>query len=77
MLAPLVFASSAFVPVSFLHFLQLAGDDLFQLFVTGKHFFQLGDVLANRFQFLENFVDRELSQAMELQLEDGVDLNRC
>src|SRR6266849_4338856 len=66
---------AAVVAVSFLYFLQLASDDLLQLFVAGKYFFQFGDVLANGFQFLENFVDRELREAMELQLEDGVDLD--
>src|SRR5216684_2211059 len=66
---------AAVVAVSFLYFLQLASDDLLQLFVAGEDFFQLGDVLADGFQFLENFVDRELREAMELQLEDGVDLD--
>ncbi len=32
-------------------------------------------MLADRLQFLEDFVDGELREAMELQLEDGVDLN--
>src|SRR4029077_5569004 len=66
---------AAVVAVSLLHFLKLAGDHLLQLFVAGEDFFQLSDVLADGFQFLEDFIDRELSEAMELQLEDGIDLN--
>src|SRR6266446_3467708 len=66
---------AAIVAVRLLHFLELAGDDLLQLFVAGEDFFQLGDVLADGLQFLENFVDRELRQAVELQFEDGVDLD--
>src|SRR6266478_1957199 len=66
---------AAVVAVSFLHFLELAGDDLFQFFVARENFFQLGDVFADGFQFLEDFVDGELREAVELQLKDGVDLN--
>src|SRR6266852_5204349 len=66
---------ASIVAVRLLHFLELAGDDLLQLFVGGEDFFQLGDVLADGFQFLDDFVDGELREAVELQLEDGVDLD--
>src|SRR5260370_2409089 len=67
---------AAIVVVRLLHFLELAGNDLLELSVAGENFFQFGDLLADRLQFLEDFVDGELREAMELQLEDGVDLNR-
>src|SRR6266849_6639237 len=67
---------AAIVAVRLLHFLEFAGDDLLQLFVGGENFFQLGDVLADGLQFLENLVDRELRQAVELQFKDGINLNR-
>ena len=47
----------------------------FSFLLAGQNFLQLGDQLADGLQFLENFVDRELRQAMQLQFEDGVDLN--
>src|SRR4029077_2978675 len=67
---------SPIVAVGFLHFLQLAGDDLLQLFVAGKNFFQLRNVVADGFQFLQNFIDGELREAMELQFKNGIDLDR-
>ena len=36
--------------------------------------FVLGDLFADFAQFVEDFVDRELGEAIELQFEDGVDL---
>ena len=66
---------AAIVAVGFVDFAELGGDDLLELFLAGKNFFQLGDEFADGFQFLENFVDGELRQAMELQFEDGVDLD--
>src|SRR6266478_151241 len=66
---------ASIVAVRLLHFLELAGDDLLQLFVGGEDLFQLGDVLADGIQFLDDFVDGELREAVELQLEDGVDLD--
>src|SRR6266852_2668489 len=38
---------AAVVAVSFLYFLQLASDDLLQLFVACKYFFQFGDLFAD------------------------------
>ena len=66
---------AALVAVGFVDFAQLGGDDLLQFLLAGENFFQLGDQLADGFQFLENFVDGELRQAVQLQFEDGVDLD--
>src|ERR1700730_4299009 len=63
------------VAIGLLDFLQLAGDYLLQLFVAGKDFFQLGDVLADGLQFLDDFVDGKLREAVELQLENSIDLD--
>ncbi len=67
---------AAFVAVSLVNFAQLRGNDLLQLFFAVENFFQFGDQFANGFQFLENFIDGELREAVELQFEDGVNLNR-
>src|SRR5262245_19961950 len=63
------------VSVGFLDVAQLGDNDRLEFFVAGQDFFEFGDAFANGFQFLENFVDRELGQAVELQLEDGVHLD--
>ena len=45
-----------------------------QLLLRGQNRFVLGNALANFGEFLEDFVDGELREAIELQFEDGVDL---
>ena len=67
---------AAVVAVRLLHFLQLAGDDRLQFLVARKNFFEFRDVLADRLQFLQDFVDRQLRQAMQLQFENRVHLHR-
>src|SRR6266851_4484767 len=65
---------AAIVPVRFVHFAQLADDDLLEFFVAGENFLQLGDEFADGLQFLENFIDRELREAVQLQFENRIDL---
>ncbi len=40
----------------------------------GEDGLELGDVVADFGEFLEELVDGELGKAVELQFEDGVDL---
>ena len=40
---------AAVVAIRLMNFLQLRSDHLFQLFVAGKNFAQLGDQIADRF----------------------------
>ena len=63
------------VAVSFLDFVQLCGDNRLEFFLAGENFPQLRDLLADRLQFLQDFIDRELREAMQLQFEDRVDLS--
>ncbi len=53
---------------------QFLDDYLAQLFLAGQDGFVLGDALAHLLQFIQQFVDGELRQAVELQFENGVDL---
>ena len=57
-----------------MHFAQLGDDDGFQLLFAGEDRLQFGDAVADLREFLEDFVDGELSEAMQLQFEDRVDL---
>src|ERR1700720_3184207 len=65
---------AAVVAVGFHHFAKLGHDDGFQFFLAAEDFAQLGDAIANFFQFLEDFIDRKARQAVELQFEKRVDL---
>src|SRR5467141_5115729 len=65
---------AAIVSVGFVHFAQLADDDLLEFLVACQNLAQLGDQFTNGLQFLDNFVDRKLRQPVQLQFEDGVDL---
>src|SRR5208283_3788267 len=65
---------AAVVAVSFVDLAQLGGDYLLELPVAGQDFAQFRDEVADGLQFLEDFVNRELRQAMELQFEDGINL---
>src|SRR5438128_8150774 len=65
---------AAIVAIRFVNFFQLRSDDGFQLAFAGEDFLQLDDQVANGFQFVENFVDGKLRQAVQLQFEDGVNL---
>src|SRR5262245_47084438 len=66
---------AAVVAVRFLDVTQFRDDDRLQLFVAGENLLEFGDALADGFQLFKDFVDRELRQAVQLQLQDGVDLN--
>ena len=63
------------VAIGFVDFAQLRGDDLLEFLVAGEDFAQFGDEVADGLQFLENFIDGELREAVELQFEDGIDLD--
>ena len=64
------------VAVLFANLFKLGDDYLAQSFVAAQNLFVLGDLLEDLVEFVENLVDRELSEAIELQLEDGVDLTQ-
>ncbi len=65
---------AAGVAVAVANVFQLLDDDFAELLVGGEDFFVLGNSLADFGELVENFVHRELGEAIELQLEDGVDL---
>ena len=68
---------AAIVAVGFMYFLQLSGNDRLELAIVRQNLFEFVDDGADRLQFLEDVVDGELRQAMQLEFEDGIDLNRC
>jgi len=53
---------------------ELLDDNRAEFRFAGQDQFVFGDANANLAQFLKNFVDRELRQAIELQFKNGVDL---
>jgi hypothetical protein len=53
---------------------ELLDDDAAELFLAGEDGLVLGDVVADGAELVEELVDGELGEAVELQLEDGVDL---
>src|SRR5438034_273053 len=63
------------IAVILLDFLQLADDDGFEFLLARENLFQLRDAFADGFQFLEDFVDGKLRQAVQLQFEDRIHLN--
>ncbi len=65
---------AARVAVLVANFFEFLDDDGAQLLVAGEDRLVLGDACAYLVQFVEQFVDGELRQAIELQFEDGVDL---
>ena len=67
--------SAPVISVGLVNFPQLAGDDALQFPLARKDFLEFGDPVADRFQLLQNFVDRKLGQAVQLEFEDSVDLH--
>ena len=65
---------AAGVAVLFLDEGELVGDDGTELGGGVEDGLVLGDVFADLGEFLEELVDGELGEAVELELEDGVDL---
>ena len=55
-------------------FFQFLDDDGAQFLLAAEDLFVLGDLLADLGELVEDFVDGELGEAVELQLEDGIDL---
>ncbi len=65
---------AALVAVLVANLFEFLDDDVAQLLVAGEDRLVLGDLVADLAELLEDFVDGELREAIELQLEDGVDL---
>ena len=65
---------AAGVAVLVADFGELLDDDFAELGLRGEDGFVLGDGVADGAEFVEELVDGELGEAVELQLEDGVDL---
>ena len=65
---------AAIIAVKFHHLPQFDHDDVAEFLLAPKNFAQFGDALADLGEFLQDFVNGELRQPVELQLEDGVDL---
>ena len=65
---------AALVAIGFQDFAQLGDDHGFQLLFAVQDFFEFLNALAQLRQFLQDFVDRQLRQAVQLQFEDRVDL---
>jgi len=53
---------------------ELLDDDAAEFLLAGEDGFVLGDVVADRAEFVEELVDGELGEAVELEFEDRVDL---
>ena len=65
---------AALVAVLVADVFEFLDDDLAQLLFAAEDLFVLGDFFPNLAEFVEDFVDRELGEAIELQFEDGIDL---
>jgi len=65
---------AARVAVAVADIFELLDDDATKFLLTGEDGFVLGDLLTDFDEFLENFVDGKLGEAVELQLENGIDL---
>ena len=53
---------------------EFLDDDAAELLLAGKDGFELGDVVADGAELVEELVDGELGEAVQLQFKDGVDL---
>src|SRR5947209_9434243 len=62
------------VAVHLLNFFEFLHDHAAKLFLGGENGFILGNVLAREIQFLGDFIDGELGQAVQLQFENRVRL---
>jgi hypothetical protein len=67
---------AALITIELLDFFQLGDDDLAQLFLGAENRFEFGNVLARDAQLFIDFVDRKPRQAVQLQFENGVGLDR-
>ena len=65
---------AACVAVLVANLFEFLDDDVAQFLVAGEDRFVFGDLFADLCELFENFVDRELGEAVELQFEDGIDL---
>jgi hypothetical protein len=65
---------AAFVAIFVADLFKLLDDDCAELLVAAQDSLVLIDARTDFSEFLEQLIDRELGQAVELQLEDGVDL---
>src|ERR1700691_724448 len=69
-------AGAALVAVELSYFFELFDDDGAQLLFRAEDGFEVGDVVASETEFFGDFVDREPGQAVQLQLENGLGLDR-
>src|SRR5579872_177882 len=67
-------ARAAVVAIQLFNFFELFDDDGSQFLFGAENGFVLGDVVADFFQLVRNFIDRKFGQAMQLQFEDGIGL---
>ena len=65
---------AALVAVLVADLFELLDDDFAELLLGGEDGLVLGDVVADLGELFEELVDGELSESVELQFEDGVDL---
>ncbi len=65
---------AALVAVLVADLFELLDDDAAEFLLGGEDGLELGDVVADGGELVEELVDGELGEAVELQLEDGVDL---
>src|SRR5207248_9712611 len=67
---------AALVAVLLLDLLQLFDDHVAQLLLARQDGFVFGNAIANVLQLVDDLVNRKARQAMQLQVEDGVSLDR-
>ena len=67
---------AALVAVFLLDLFQLFDDDAAQLLLAAQNRFVLGNAAANLGQLFQDFVDRQPGQAVQLQFQDRVGLDR-
>ena len=65
---------AALVAVTVANLFEFLDDDGAEFLFAGEDLFVLGNLQTDFFELVENLVDRKLGEAVELQLEDGVDL---
>src|SRR3984957_19317320 len=68
---------AALVAIGFYDFSQFGDDHRFQFLFAGEDFAQLGDLFADFLQLGEDVVNGKLSEAVQLQFEDGINLRKA
>src|SRR4029077_11247290 len=60
-----------------LNVLQFGDDYLFEFFLAAQNFLELGDLRADFGKFLQDVVDGKARQTVQLQFQDGVNLDKA